>query len=75
MGGNKNSIQKRWDVETKFVHDKITFLNVVIELFASAIIGLYTYWFYENPELPVEELSEIAGNILCGSFYNFRKNN
>lgn len=65
--------QIRSDVRQKFIHDKITWytIDVVIELFAAAIVGLYTYWFFENPALSCEELSEIAGNLLCGSLYNF----
>lgn len=66
--------QIRADVRQKFIHDRITDYNidVVTELFAAAIVGLYTYWFFEEPSLSCEELSEIAGNLLCGSFYNFR---
>lgn len=65
--------QIRSDVRQKFIHDKVTSYNidVVTELFAAAIVGLYTYWFFENPTLSCEELSEIVGNLLCGSFYNF----
>ena len=66
--------QIRADVRQKFVHDSITTFNldVVTELFAAAIVGLYTYWFFENPALSCEELSEIAGNLLCGSLYDFK---
>lgn len=66
--------QIRADVRQKFVHDSITTFNldVVTELFAAAIVGLYTYWFFENPGLSCEELSEIAGNLLCGSLYDFK---
>lgn len=67
--------QIRADVRQKFDHDNITTFNldVVTELFAAAIVGLYTYWFFENPGLSCEELSEIAGNLLCGSLYDFKK--
>lgn len=66
--------QIRLDVRTKFEHDQITGYNldVVTELFAASVIGLYTYWFFENPEMSCQEISEIGGNMLCGSFYNFR---
>ncbi len=66
--------QIRSDVGKKFLHDQITTFNldVVTELFAAAIVGLYTYWFFENPDLSCEELSEIAGNLLCGSLYDFQ---
>lgn len=66
--------QIRLDVRTKFDHDNITGYNldVVTELFAAATIGLYTYWFFENPAMSCQEISEIGGNMLCGSFYNFR---
>ncbi len=66
--------QIRKDVRVKFENDHITAYNldVVTELFAAGIIGLYTYWFFENPELSCQEISEIGGNLLCGSFYNFK---
>ncbi len=66
--------QIRQDVRKKFENDQITAYNldVVTELFAAAIIGLYTYWFFERPEMTCEEISEIGGNLLCGSFYNFQ---
>ncbi len=67
--------QIRKDIKAKFEHDKIPTcnLNVVTELFAAAIIGLYTYWFYEDASLSAQTISEIAGNQLCGSFYTFKK--
>lgn len=67
--------QIRSDVRQKLLHDQVAAKNidVITELFASAIIGLYTYWFFENPSLSCEEVSEIAGSLLCGSFYNFSK--
>lgn len=66
--------QIRLDVRTKFEFDHITGYNldVVTELFAASVIGLYTYWFFENPDMSCQEISEIGGNMLCGSFYNFR---
>lgn len=66
--------QIRLDVREKFEHDNITGYNldVVTELFAAGIIGLYTYWFFENPDMSCREVSEIGGNMLCGSFYNFK---
>lgn len=66
--------QIRLDVRGKFEHDHITGYNldVVTELFAAGIIGLYTYWFFENPNMSCQEISEIGGNMLCGSFYNFK---
>ena len=66
--------QIRKDVRQKFEKDEITSYNldVVTELFAAGIVGLYTYWFFENPSMSCEEISEIGGNLLCGSFYNFK---
>lgn len=66
--------QIRKDVRQKFESDNITSYNldVVTELFAAGIVGLYTYWFFEKPDLSCEEVSEIGGNLLCGSFYNFQ---
>ncbi|MCI8282744.1 MAG: hypothetical protein HFI76_13915 [Lachnospiraceae bacterium] len=68
--------QIRKDIEAKFLHDKIPVsdLGVVTELFASAIVGLYTYWFYENPTLTPQDISAIAGKLLLRSFYNFKPN-
>lgn len=65
--------QIRKDVYSKFKHDNIHTgdLNLITELFAAAIIGLYTYWFFENPSLTAQEISEMAGYHLCSAFYNF----
>lgn len=66
--------QIRIDVRSKFEYDHITDYNldVVTELFAASVIGLYTYWFFERPAMSCQEISEIGGNMLCGAFYNFR---
>ncbi len=66
--------QIRKDVYSKFEHDKIRTgdLNLVCELFAAAIIGLYTYCFFEDTSLTAQEISEIAGQHLCSAFYNFK---
>lgn len=65
----------RNDISSKFKHDKVEYydLGVVSEMIASSIIGLYTYWLFERADLSCEDLSSIAGNLVCGSFYNFRK--
>lgn len=67
--------QIRNDMALKFNHDNLQLenQNLVTSLFASAIIGLYQYWFFENSELSADEISIIAGNLLCGTLYDFKK--
>ncbi len=65
--------QIRNDMELKFNSDNLQLKkqDLVTAVFASAIIGLYTYWFFENPGLSADEVSTIAGNLLCGTLYDF----
>jgi AcrR family transcriptional regulator len=45
--------QMKKDIRNKLITDKRTSydLDIVSELFTDGIIGLYTYWFYENPNI------------------------
>ena len=62
------------DIKRKFEIDRIAGCNMdaVGELCAGGLIGLYTYWFFENPGMTAEEISAIGGMFISGSFYNFK---
>ena len=45
--------------------------DILTELIASAIVGLYTFWLYEKPALSSQEISEIGERTLFGSLYNY----
>lgn len=59
------------DVKRKMQYDKnnVRHLNMKVSFIASGIIGLFTYWFYEEPTLSVEEMSEYAAQMVSQSFY------
>lgn len=66
--------QMKKDIRNKLVIDGRNSYNldIVTELFASGIIGLYTYWLYEDTNISPEKLSAIAGTILYSDFYHFK---
>ena len=47
---------------------KIAGSGVVNDLFASICIGIYTYWFYENPGLSVEQIAKMESYLLYALF-------
>ncbi len=63
----------RSDLKGEFEYNHVSAgnLDVVTELVASAVIGLYAYWLIEEPSLTIEEISESAGNFLRGSYFDF----
>ena len=66
--------QMKKDIRNKLVIDNRTNYNldIVSELFTNGIVGLYIYWFYENPDISPEELSAIAGTLLYSDLYHFK---
>lgn len=59
------------DIKRKLQHDKVNIdqLDMKASFIASGIIGLFTYWFYEAPSLPVERMTEYASQMVLNSFY------
>ena len=68
----KKNIQK--DIRKKLIYDKIKVSNLdaVTSFLASGVVGIFTYWFYDAPNLSILEISEMAGRLVFGEFYEMK---
>lgn len=48
-------------------------IDLMIYSMASAMIGMYEYWFQHEPDLSPETIAETGTRLLWSSFYNFPK--
>lgn len=46
-------------------------LELVVYSMASAIIGIYEYWFQNQPELTPTQIAQIGSRLLWSSFHDF----
>ena len=45
---------------------------IACTIFSSALIGLYTHFLFDAPDISEEKFSIILGNLLKYSLYDFR---
>ena len=67
----RDSFRKRLTADN---YHNTEYLEIMVYSMASAIIGLYEYWFQFQPELTPKEIAEIGSRLLWSSFNHFADN-